>query len=98
MNHFLIVIDLPGELSKEFLSLIPEQRRHVDILMGEGKLVQYSLAADRSRIWAIVFAESEAQAREIVGSFPLARFMRISVRELAFHLQAGRNLLHVSLN
>jgi muconolactone delta-isomerase len=98
MNHYLVVIDLPGELSNEFLALIPEQRRHVNTLMGEGKVLQYSLAADHSRIWTTVFADSDKQAREIVGSFPLARFMQFSVRELAFHLHAGRNLLHVSLN
>ncbi len=98
MKHYLASIDLPEELNPEFLALIPDQRRHVNALMAEGLLVQYALAADRSRLWTTVCAPSEERVEEILRAFPIARFMRYTIRELAFHLQPGRNLLQVSLN
>jgi hypothetical protein len=98
MNHYLVTIELPGVLGEDFLSLIPRQRKHIDTLMGEGKIVHYSLSADRTQLWTTVLAESEEGARDTVCTFPLAGFMRFKIQELAFHLESGRNLMHVSLN
>jgi hypothetical protein len=98
MNHFLVAIELHDVETDGFLALIPRQRKYVDELMGEGRIVHYALAADRSRLWTTILAESEESARDTIRAFPLVGFMRFEVRELAFHLQSGRNLMHVSLN
>jgi hypothetical protein len=98
MNHYLVVIDLPDEQGDDFLSLIPRQRKHIDTLLNDGRIVHYALAADHKRLWTTILAESEEIVLETVRSFPVAAFIRFTVHELAFHLQAGRNLMHVSLN
>jgi hypothetical protein len=98
MNHYFVIIDLLDVETDGFLALIPRQRKYVDALMGEGKIVHYALAADRSKLWTTILAESEEKALDTVRAFPLVGFMRFEMRELAFHLQGGRNLMHVSQN
>jgi|WetSurMetagenome_2_1015567.scaffolds.fasta_scaffold04287_2 hypothetical protein len=98
MHHYLAMIDLVDAETDGFLALVPRQRKYVDTLMGEGKIVHYALAADHSRLWTTILAESEEHALDTIRAFPLVKFMRFELRELAFHLQGGRNLMHVSLN
>jgi hypothetical protein len=49
MNQYLVDLDLPEELSDEFLSLIPHQREHVDQMMADGVLSSYALSSDRRK-------------------------------------------------
>jgi hypothetical protein len=62
MNHYFVIIDLLDVETEGFLALIPRQRKYVDALMGEGKIVHYALAADRSKLWTTILAESEEKA------------------------------------
>lgn len=94
----MIDIGLPEILSEEFVSLIPSQRAHINRLMAEGRIVSYSLSSDRSRLWVMVLAESEAEAKNIVSTFPLRRFMNVSVHPLMFHNQSNSFAPKFSLN
>ena len=42
MNTYMISIQLPDQLTEEFVSLIPKQRKQIDELMDNGKILQYS--------------------------------------------------------
>lgn len=84
MNTYMIIITLPTELTKEFISLIPKQRAKIEELMEQGKIIQYALAVDRSKLWVTVSANTEAKAKEITSSFPLIHFMKPKFFELAF--------------
>jgi muconolactone delta-isomerase len=94
----MISIQLPDELSEEFISLIPEQRKKINDLMDEGKVLQYSLAFNRSQLWVIVSANSETKALDIISTFPLIHFMKPEIFELAFHNSLSNELPKLIMN
>jgi hypothetical protein len=98
MNPYMVIIKLPNELTEEFVLLIPKQRAHIDKLMDEGKVLQYSLAADRSFLWVTVVAESEQKVMGILRSFPLFQFMSPIITELAFHNSVSNELPKLIMN
>ncbi len=91
-------IQLPRELTKEFLSLIPKQRILIDKLMEDGKVIQYSLALDRSQLWVTIAANSERKAIDIYSTFPLVDFMRPTIYELAFQNSISNQLPKLIMN
>jgi hypothetical protein len=94
----MVIIKLPNELTEEFVLLIPKQRAHIDKLMDEGKILQYSLAADRTYLWVTVIAESERQVTDILSTFPLINFMSPIITELAFHNSVSNELPKLIMN
>ena len=94
---FMIEFDLPETFSEDFLSLIPKQRDMVNQMLMEGKIKSYSLAMDRSRLWAVVAAESEFEAMEIIALLPLTVYMTPMIHELMFY-NASEVMLQFSLN
>jgi hypothetical protein len=98
MKSYLFSIKLPTELTKEFLSLIPKQRVKIDELMEEGKVIQYSLALDRSQLWVTISANSEQKAIDIFSTFPLIDFMRPRIYELAFQNSISNQLPKLIMN
>jgi hypothetical protein len=98
MNNYMVNVVLPKELNEEFISLIPRQRAHVDLLMSEGIITSYSLAKDRSRLWLTVAAASQEDVIRIMNDFPLIKFFTLEIRELLFHNHAGLVLPQMSLN
>jgi hypothetical protein len=98
MNPYMVVIKLPNELTEEFVLLIPKQRAHIDKLMDEGKILQYSLAADRTYLWVTILAESEMKVMDILATFPLIDYMSPVVTELAFHNSVSNELPKLIMN
>lgn len=98
MNPYMVIIKLPNELTEDFVLLIPKQRAHIDKLMDEGKILQYSLAADRSYLWVTVIAESERMVMDILATFPLISYMNPIVTELAFHNSVSNELPKLIMN
>jgi muconolactone delta-isomerase len=98
MNTYMICIQLPSELTEEFMSLIPNQRKRINELMDEGKVVQYSLAMDRSLAWVTIMANSEQKALDVLATFPLIRFMKPEIFELAFHNSISNELPLLIMN
>ena len=98
MNQYMVDITLPEYISEEFMSLIPFQRSQVNRLMGHGILNSYSLSMDRGRIWAVVNADTQKEAERTIGSFPLVKFMRYEIHELAFNNNIAQIMPRFSLN
>jgi muconolactone delta-isomerase len=98
MNQYMAELDLPDPLPDEFVSLIPSQRARVNELMNLGRIAGYTLAMDRSKLWTVIVADSETEALELVSTFPLFKFMAVSIRELAFHQSPSLMIPHFSLN
>ena len=94
---FMIEFDLPENLTEEFLALIPKQRFMVNNLLAEGTLKSYSLSMDRSRLWAVLAADDEFEAKEVIEQLPLSDYMFPTVSELMFH-NASDMVLQFSLN
>jgi hypothetical protein len=98
MKTFMVEVQLPYEPSQEFFSLIPAQRAMVIDLLMKRKFLSYTLAADRSKVWIVMVAESEQDARILLGKQPMDRFFSYSFTELMFHDMAGALFPSVSLN
>ena len=98
MTTFMISIELPKELTQEFISLIPKQRAQVDKLMDQGKILHYSLSLDRSQLWVTLAARTEHEAMDIIASFPLVHFMKPEIFELAFHNSVSTELPKLIMN
>ena len=87
MQHeyqYMVDFTLPKILSEEFLRLIPHQRAKVNRLFREGKLVNYALSLDNSKMWAVINANSELDVLELITEMPLTRFMKIHISMLTF--------------
>jgi Muconolactone delta-isomerase len=80
--QFMVDFSLPKVLSEDFLRLIPHQRAKVNKLFRDGKLINYALSLDNSKIWAIVNANSELDVLELVSQLPLTRFMQYKINLL----------------
>jgi muconolactone delta-isomerase len=87
MNVFQVNISLPRQYTEEFISLLPQQRRIVNELLQKKILESYAVSADKTKAWAAVNAETEKEVRDILSTFPLIRFMKIEVTQLAFYNQ-----------
>ena len=98
MHHFMVDITLPSELTDEFLSLVPKQRELVNQLFNQGKLTSYSLALDRSKLWATLVGESDEEIVDILSLLPLRKYMQVEIHQLAFHQNTTHNLARISMN
>ena len=94
---FMVEFDLPDTFNEEFLALIPKQRAAVNQLLIDGKLKSYSLAMDRSKLWAVAVANSEFEVMELLAQLPLSDFMTPTISELMFY-NASEVMLQFSLN
>jgi hypothetical protein len=81
MVEFVIPSPFPAELER----MIPDQRLAVHDLFMNEKLLTYTLALDRTRIWAIFLVEDEIELRVQIDSLPMTDFMTYVYSELMFH-------------
>lgn len=82
--QYMVDFTLPTHLSDEFIGLIPQQRAAVNRLLGQGKLLNYALSLENSRLWAVFSVSSEAELMELISTLPLTRYMKVRVSELTF--------------
>lgn len=94
----MIEIDLPSTFSEEYMALIPKQREKVIQLMSKKILVNFTLSANREKIWTIMNAESESQVMEVLSTFPLYAYMVFNIHEIALHENVQLFLPQISLN
>lgn len=83
--QFIVDFTLPESLSEEFMELIPYQRAMVNRLFKDGKLLNYALSLESSRLWTVVNARDEFEAKNIVEDLPLSQFMTFEISMLTFY-------------
>jgi len=98
MKTFMVEVRLPFDPSQEFFSLIPSQRAMVIDLLMKRKFLSYTLSADRSKVWIVMVAETEPDARELLEKQPMDKYFTYTFTELMFHDMAGAMFPAVSLN
>ncbi|MBK8565630.1 MAG: hypothetical protein IPN76_20360 [Saprospiraceae bacterium] len=96
--QFMVDFTLPKVLSEDFLRQIPHQRAKVNKLFRDGKLVNYALSLDNSKIWATINANSELDVLELVSQLPLTRFMQYKINLLTFYTGANSDAPVFSMN
>lgn len=94
----MVSIQLPDELTEDFISLIPKQREMIDELMNEGKILQYALGIDRSKLWITLSADTKKDVLVILSAFPLIDYMKPKIFELAFYNSISTELPKLIMN
>jgi muconolactone delta-isomerase len=89
-SQYMVVFSLPYNLTNEMLNLIPKQRLRVDQMMKSGHLLSYTLAGDRSVLWAIFAAESESAVEKHIKKLPMTPFFQYTIQELMFHMMPSQ--------
>ncbi len=56
--QYMVDFSLPETLTKDFMDEIPYQRAMVNRLFREGVLLNYALSLEKSKMWAIIKADS----------------------------------------
>lgn len=88
LTQYMVVFSLPQPLDEAFISRIPQQRQAVNKLLHEGKILNYALSLETSKLWATFSAHSEAELMELISSLPLTRYMKVHISELTFYHSA----------
>ncbi len=71
----MVDFTLPHHLSDVFIGLIPRQRVVVNRLLSEGKMLNYALSLEDSKLWVVCAADSEAALMEMISQLPLTPYM-----------------------
>lgn len=85
IKKYMVEFDIPSPFPQELERMIPDQRMAVHDLFMNEKLLTYTLALDRSKIWAIFLAEDEIELRQHIDALPMSDFMTYDYSELMFH-------------
>ena len=85
LMQYMVEFDVPQPLTEDHLTLIPEQKEVIDALFVAGKMLSYSLAVDKSRVWALILAQNESELLQIIDSLPMSIYMDFDYHELMFH-------------
>ncbi len=94
---YMVEFELPAEYDENFIALIPAQRRTVNEMMSAGKLQSYALSLDRTKLWAVMLADSELEVLEMIASMPLCEYMKPYISELFFY-NAAEMVMQFSVN
>jgi hypothetical protein len=97
-NTYLAHIVLPDELNLSFYALIPKQRMVVNALMKENVIVSYSLDMDRKNVWVFIKAQTEPEVMDVLSTFPIIKYVKVNIHELAFHDAAHLALPELIMN
>ncbi len=96
--QFMVDFSLPDVLSEEFMGLIPYQRAVINRLFKEGKLINYALSLENSKLWAVFSANSEMEVMDIIADLPLTSFMDVEISMLTFYNTVQAEMPNFSMN
>ena len=83
--QYMVEFDIPQPLAEELLDMVPDQRDSLDQLFSSGKLLSYTVAADKSKVWAVMMAESESELLSYIDELPMTPYMDYDYHELMFY-------------
>jgi hypothetical protein len=83
--RFMVEFILPEVFTIEMTDSIPEQRKKVDSYFYNSKLLSYTLAEDRSKLWAIFVCNSEAELINLIEKLPMTKYLDYNYHIVMFH-------------
>jgi muconolactone delta-isomerase len=95
---FLVHIRLPEVFTTTLWSLIPKQRERINKLLEERVVLNYSLDMDRKNVWAFIEGHSENEVMDVLATFPIIKYVKIDIHELAFYDSAPIGLPELIMN
>jgi len=97
-NTYLAHLSLPEIFTPELMALIPKHRTLINELMEKNIIRSYSLDMERHNVWAFIDAKSEQEVMDILSSFPIIKFVKPTIHELAFYDTAPHGLPELIMN
>jgi len=98
LETFQVHIKLPDIFTKRFASLIPAQRERVTQLMEARVILNYALDMDRANLWITMQARNQTEIMDILSTFPIIKFVKVEIFELAFFDSAPMGLPELIMN
>jgi hypothetical protein len=95
---FLVHITLPDIFTQKFYDLIPRQREIINDLLEKRIVLSYSLDMERKNVWAFIDANNENQVMDLLSTFPIIKYVRVTIHELAFYDAAPITLPDLIMN
>ena len=95
---FLAHIILPDEFNQKFYELIPAQRALINNLLEQRIVLSYSLDMERKNVWVFMEALNEQKVMDVLSTFPIIQYVKVSIQELAFLEFGPKNLPKLILN
>jgi hypothetical protein len=85
VKKYMVEFQIPFPFPIELEEMIPDQRLAVHDLFLEEKLLTYTLAMDRSKLWAIFLAEEESELLTYIDQLPMSMYLHYDYSEIMFH-------------
>jgi hypothetical protein len=98
VNSYIANIDLPTLKTQDFWDKIPSQRQLIQRLLSDGAISFYALSDDLNRLWVIINANSEWEAKNVIGQFPIIRYINVKIIPLRFVEQKMVKFPYLYLN
>jgi hypothetical protein len=95
---FMIHFTLPEHFNSEMWDVIPAQRVVVNELLEKRVILNYSLDMDRRNLWLFMEGKDMQEINSIIRSFPIMKFVKVRIHELAFYDTAPIGLPELILN
>ena len=96
--QYMVDFKLPNTLTQDFMDLVPFQRMAVNKLFEEGKLINYALSLENSKLWAVFSAKSELDVMDMIADLPLTPYMKVDISMLTFYNDTKTQIPKFSMN
>lgn len=96
--QFMVDFSMPEVLTEEFMNMIPYQRSVINRFFTEGKLTNYALSLENSKLWAVFKANSEMEVMDMLADLPLTPFLDVEISMLTFYNTTKAEMPNFSLN
>ncbi|MBS1637999.1 MAG: hypothetical protein JST26_18950 [Bacteroidetes bacterium] len=98
LEVFHIHITLPDIFTQQFAALIPLQRQRVNKLLEDHVILNYCLDMGRNNVWMTMQAKNQKEAMDILSTFPIIKYVKVDIHELAFYDSAPTGLPELIMN
>lgn len=98
LETFQVHLILPEFFTKRFSSLIPAQRERVNQLMEARVILNYALDMDRANLWITMQGKNQQEIMDVLATFPIIKFVKVEIFELAFFDSAPMGLPELIMN
>lgn len=95
--RYMVEFTLPDFFTSEMADTIPAQREVVDKYFYNGKILSYTLASDRSKLWSVFVCQSEAELINLIEKLPMTKYFDYNYSSILFH-ETVTNFPSFSLN
>jgi muconolactone delta-isomerase len=83
--QYMVEFKLPEQISQEFMSRIPDQRKVVNRYFRQGKMKTYALSLESSKMWAIFNVHTELELMELLAELPLTTLVDLDISCLTIY-------------